>query len=106
MVTANREGQQVTQNVSWFRKVEPRVGNSGPGFEEENGEEFEGSCPSLPSSPNECRRGGGGVFCRGSERSSSPDWGPVKGPEPTGRSERYNLRPNPNPSQRLRDFIC
>ncbi|KAJ1108179.1 hypothetical protein NDU88_005561 [Pleurodeles waltl] len=73
MVTASGEGWQVTRNVSWFRKVVPQVGDSGPGLEEENGEEFEGSCPLLPSTPNECRRGGGGVSRRSPERPLFPN---------------------------------
>ncbi|KAJ1149331.1 hypothetical protein NDU88_002141 [Pleurodeles waltl] len=58
-VTASREGRQVTWNVLWFWKVEPWEGDLGAGFEGENGEEFEQSCPSQPSSPDGCRQGDG-----------------------------------------------
>ncbi|KAJ1208564.1 hypothetical protein NDU88_003948 [Pleurodeles waltl] len=106
MVTASRGGCQVTQNVSWFQRVEPREDNSGAELAEESGEELNGGCILRPIPPYECQQGSDSGSSRDHEGTRSTDPGPVRGLEPSGRSERYNLRRNPNPSQRLRDFMC
>ncbi|KAJ1215850.1 hypothetical protein NDU88_003457 [Pleurodeles waltl] len=80
-------------------------GDSGADLVEDSGEELDGGCVLQPSPPYECRQGGDGGPSRDLKRSVSMDRGPVRGLEPSGRSERYHLRPNPSPSQRLRNFM-
>ncbi|KAJ1203247.1 hypothetical protein NDU88_007039 [Pleurodeles waltl] len=54
IAAATKVGRQVTRNVSWFWRVEPRDGDSGADPLEESGEELEGGYVSQPSSPDEC----------------------------------------------------
>ncbi|KAJ1123886.1 hypothetical protein NDU88_002353 [Pleurodeles waltl] len=99
MVTEEKGRDQVTRNISWFRKVTfegpsdvldgedylqhwSRTGDNGP--ESENELPFADG-QSLPMQPVPS------VRTAGDGKSRSP-------------SGRYNLRPNPPPSQRLKDF--
>ncbi|KAJ1193161.1 hypothetical protein NDU88_002466 [Pleurodeles waltl] len=107
MVTTARGGRQVTSNLSWILKVVPLERGVGTGgVEEEECGEFEtGDGSQSGQSTEESRR----TEALGHDvpvRVGSPD------EQPAGRSEardgqiRYHLRPNPNPSQRLKDFLC
>ncbi|KAJ1153336.1 hypothetical protein NDU88_006097 [Pleurodeles waltl] len=99
MVTAQRANKIVSQNISWFRKVT---------FEDPLTAEADLTCPHPEPEqdnlePQDVRRGGPtdepGV-------SRSPENAPPKTQDDGPRSQvrKYNLRPNPMPSQRLRDF--
>ncbi|KAJ1177026.1 hypothetical protein NDU88_002292 [Pleurodeles waltl] len=100
MITARRNGQHVTRNMSWFRRVV--VPDSGAdiwpqeGSEEDaKGEDAQAECPAearqheRPSTSPE-RVG-----------PSRPERGDEMARVLPERCERYNLRPNPVPSQRL-----
>ncbi|KAJ1143267.1 hypothetical protein NDU88_009578 [Pleurodeles waltl] len=88
IVAARKVGRQVTRNVSWFWRVEPRDGDSGADPLEESGEELEGGYVSQPSSPDECRPVVDGGPSRDLEGSCSPDRGPARGLKQSGISER------------------
>ncbi|KAJ1218973.1 hypothetical protein NDU88_006544 [Pleurodeles waltl] len=106
MVTTSRGRRHVTRNVLWFQRVEPWEMDPEARLQDEKGEELNGGGHSQQRSPDGCRQGGEGFPRRDQLMSCSPNPETKRGQELTGRSERYNLRPNPNPSQRLKDFMC
>ncbi|KAJ1092987.1 hypothetical protein NDU88_006097 [Pleurodeles waltl] len=105
IITASRSGQHVTRNVSWFRRVAPT----------------ESGTDTLPQEEDEEDGGGEGsqLNCSGEDQSEAQGCGMhknerpgrrelIKDPTngPTERNKRYNLCPNPTPSQWLQDFLC
>ena len=112
MITATRRHQSVTRNVSWFKRAQREV-TQDPGLESwregqesaESPREGEGSSltESLPTRRLDSSRVP--KDGRGMEVSDEPRG--LQEEEGAGRtrSQRYNLRPQPLPSQRFKDYV-
>ncbi|KAJ1160847.1 hypothetical protein NDU88_001340 [Pleurodeles waltl] len=105
MVITVRGGRRVTQNVSRFRKVVPGKDIADAGSTDEEDGRLEMGGASQLGSLHEDSRSNGVGHNRDPEGASSPDLRPLSGSELQGRHTRYHLRPNPNPSQRLKGFL-
>ncbi|KAJ1166571.1 hypothetical protein NDU88_006970 [Pleurodeles waltl] len=105
MVTIQRNGRNVTRNASWFKQVlVSDETDDGHSLEVEE-EDVAGG----PLSLTENGKAQSGLRCGATQEQcplgpQEPSCG-VSG-ESVGRREKYNLHPNPTPSQQLRDFVC
>ncbi|KAJ1152174.1 hypothetical protein NDU88_004951 [Pleurodeles waltl] len=95
MVTAQRGEQRVTRNVSWFQRVDPE----GERASREVYDEYGNTNSEVVAVDGQADRLTPHCNLKLPRNQERPD-------ELAGRSERYHLRSNPPPSQRLRHFIC
>ena len=112
MVTATRHNQSVTRNVSWFKKS-PRIVNNDLGCE--SPEEEQSATESIQakdralSSENVTPGLKDCLGTPGGESSPGVSGGPRNRGDGEGagrtRSQRYDLRPQPLPNQRLKDYV-
>ncbi|KAJ1200663.1 hypothetical protein NDU88_004484 [Pleurodeles waltl] len=101
MVTAEKGSERVTRNISWFKKA-TFVEHSG---DQEAKDQFPDW--STTESPEQDREGelpsAAGPGCLRQPVSAPPA---TQSREARSQTGRYCLRPNPPPSQKLKDFMC
>ena len=105
MVTAQCNRQEITRNVSWFKRTggeAPRGDGEVPEEEEAPAVVSNETCLPIPERTEE----------GGSREVPAKDGAPAhvsaEGPPEVGArgpNHRYGLRPHPRPSQRLKDFV-
>lgn len=105
MVTVQREGTQMTRNVSWFKKTEAPINPHSQREErflrERDPEESSGNeDDELEYWPEVFEERLEDTAHTEEEGEDSPP------PVPKPGNDRYRLRDNPHPSTRLRDFLC
>ena len=111
MVTVQRYNTRVTRNGSWFKWAYSRPSSTReteaadndmivtrPDECDDDGKDCESS--STPAAPTSVRADTQSTVLRESKNTDN-----IHGSERNCRSQRYNLRPHPVPSQTFRDFV-